>query len=226
MSRTIIILEDSPDSLRLGKAMLQGIAQAEAKSDAVVATFAEIVTVTELAQLGAVDAIYCPLTLSLPPEFEFWGRDIFRSCVDIEALRHLAATRTGTKVGDRGNLWLPVVWTARGPMYGEVIGEVDADRYRQPIHFNDVDRQPLYQFGYQLLSQLNTPPATYLVQFSHQEREVIFDRLWPFPALPALASIDIQSPDLFACHWRCITRQPMIDIRVGSWELGVGRACL
>jgi hypothetical protein len=73
-------------------------------------------------------------------------------------------------------------------MYGEVIGGVDTDSYRQPIHLNDVDRQPLYQFGYQLLSQLDAPPATYLVQFSHQKQAVVFDRLLPFPALSCLSS--------------------------------------
>jgi hypothetical protein len=44
--------------------MLAGIIQAEEKSDAVVAALAEIVTVTELVQLGDVEAIYRPLTLN------------------------------------------------------------------------------------------------------------------------------------------------------------------
>jgi hypothetical protein len=39
-----MILDDNPDRLRLGKAMLQGIAHTEAKSDADMAIFAEIVT--------------------------------------------------------------------------------------------------------------------------------------------------------------------------------------
>jgi hypothetical protein len=143
----MIILDDTPDLLILGKAMLQGIVQAEGKSDADMAIFAEIVTVTELTQLRDVEAIYCPLTLNLPTEFEFWGREIGRACLDIDALRHLAATRMGIKADDRGDLWLPVVWTARGPMYGEVIGGVATGRYRQPIHLNDVERQPLYQFA-------------------------------------------------------------------------------
>jgi hypothetical protein len=214
MSRTIIVLDDTPDGVSLGQAMLQGIAQAEYKSAAAVATFAETIVVAELVGVANIEAIYCPLTLHIPPEFQFWGQDISQICLDIDALRHLAATRMGVKLGDGGNLWLPIIWTARGPMYGEVIGVLDADIYRQPIHLNDVDRQPLYQFGYQLLTHLEAPPATYLMQFSHPEREVVFDRILPFPTLPALASIDIQSPDLFACHWRCITRQPMVDIRV------------
>jgi hypothetical protein len=68
MSRPIVILDDTPGSLRLGKAMLAGIIQAEEKSDPVVAAFAEIVTIGELSQLGDVETIYCPLTLNLPSE--------------------------------------------------------------------------------------------------------------------------------------------------------------
>jgi hypothetical protein len=78
------------------------------------------------------------------------GREIGRVCLDIDALRHLAATRTGIKADDGDNLWLPAVWTVRGQIYGKVIGGVDRDLYRQSIHLNDVDRQPIYQFNYQL----------------------------------------------------------------------------
>jgi hypothetical protein len=168
--------------------------------------------VTELPAVPNPKAIYCPMTLNVPPTFEFWGRSIGRACQDIDRLRELAATSTGAKVGDGGNLWLPVIWTARGPIYGEVIGEIDRGNYQQPIHLDDSDRQPLYQFGYQLLSQLTAPPATYLVQFSQAETGIIFDRLFPFPAIPALASIGVQHPDLFDCHWRCITQQSIVNV--------------
>ncbi|NJR32517.1 MAG: hypothetical protein HC778_06420 [Chamaesiphon sp. CSU_1_12] len=43
---------------------------------------------------------------------------------------------------------MPVIWTARDPMYGEVIGGMAADR----------DRQPLYRFGERLLTELSAPP--------------------------------------------------------------------
>jgi hypothetical protein len=220
MPRTIIILDDPPASLTLKQAMLQGIATAEGKSWDAVATSVGIVTVGELGKVWDVETIYCPLTLNLPAEFEFWGRSISRACLDIDTLRHLVATRMGVKVGDGGSMWLPAIWTARGPMYGEVIGTIEPGSYQQPIHLDDRDRQPLYQFAYQLLNHLSAPPATYLIQFSYVEDQIVFDRLLPFPALPAVASIGIQSPDLFACHWKCITEQPMLDVLVKSadWE--------
>ena len=204
MSKIVVILDDTPDSQRLGVAMLRSIGE--------IVESVQFVTVTELPAVPNPKAIYCPMTLSIPPTFEFWGRSIGRACQDIDRLRELAATSTGAKVGDGGNLWLPVIWTARGPIYGEVIGEIDHSNYQQPIHLDDIDRQPLYQFGYQLLTQLTAPPATYLVQFSQVETGIIFDRLFPFPAIPALASIGVQHPDLFDCHWRCITQQSIVNI--------------
>jgi hypothetical protein len=46
------------------------------------------------------------------------------------------------------------------------------------------------------------------------ETEVIFDRLWPFPASPAIASIQTQQPDLFACHWHCLVGEPIMDLTI------------
>ncbi len=188
--------------------MVKGILNSENNLNPLV----EIVTGANL--VPELDTVYCPLTLNLPPTFQFWGRSIAQICLHIDALRHLAATSAGVKVGEGGNMWLPVVWTARGPIYAEVIGTIATDSYQQPIHLDDRDRQPLYQFAYQLLSTIAAPPATYLIQFCHQQREVVFDRLLPFPALPALASVGIQQPDLFTCHWRCITQQPILDLLV------------
>jgi hypothetical protein len=204
MPKIVVILDDTPDSQRLGVAMLRSIGE--------IVDSVEFVTIAELPAVANPQAIYCPMTLNVPPAFEFWGRSIGRACQDIDRLRDLAATTTGAKVGDGGNLWLPLIWTARGPIYGEVVGEINGDDYRQPIHLDDRDRQPLYQFGYQLLTQLTAPPATYLVQFSKAEKGIIFDRLFPFPAIPALASIGVQQPDLFACHWRCITKQAIVNV--------------
>jgi hypothetical protein len=202
--KTVLILDDTPDSQNLGVAMLRSIGE--------IVDSVQFVTVDELPSVADPKAIYCPLTLNLPPTFKFWGQSIGRSCQDIDRLRDLAATTTGVKVGNGGNLWLPVIWTARDPIYGEVIGKSEGDNYRQPIHLDDLDRQSFDRFGYQLLTQLTAPPATYLMQFGKTDMGIVFDRLFPFPAIPALASIGVQQPDLFDCHWRCITGQSIVNV--------------
>jgi hypothetical protein len=215
MPKTVVILDDTPDSQKLGVAMLRSIGE--------IVDSVQFVTVAELPPVASANAIYCPMTLAVPPSFEFWGQSIGRTCQDIDRLRHLAATTIGVKVGDGGNLWLPIIWTDREPIYGEVIGKQESDNYRQSIHLDALDASTqrlcqrqllLHQFGYQLLTQLTAPPATYLVQFSQSETGIIFDRLFPFPAIPALARIGIQHPDLFECHWRCITGQSIVNVEV------------
>jgi hypothetical protein len=207
MSDPIIIVDPTDQGYDLGLSMEQAIRDHTTQMEIIV------VTTEQIPKLISSEAVYCPLTLELPPDFHFWGTAIARSCRDIVALRHLAALITGVKGGDEGELWLPIVWTVRGPIYGEAIGSVDSS-YQQPIHLEDSQRQPLYQFGYQLLNHLQAPPATYLLQFGFEETKIIFDRVFPFPATPALASIGVQTPDLFTCHWRCITHQPILDVYV------------
>jgi hypothetical protein len=204
MPKIVVILDDTSASQRLGVAMLRSIGE--------VVESVEFVTVTELPAVASAKAIYCPMTLAVPPAFEFWGQSIGQTCQQIDLLRDLAATTIGVKVGDGGNLWLPIVWTAGDPIYGEVIAKIDGDDYRQPIHLDEIDCRSIYQLGNRLLTQLNAPPATYLVQFSKIDIGIIFDRLFPFPAIPALASVGIQHPDLFECHWRCITNQSIDKI--------------
>jgi hypothetical protein len=203
MPKIVVILDDTPDSQKLGVAMLRSIGE--------IVDSVQFVTVDELPSVADPRAVYCPLTLNVPPTFQFWGQSIGQACQDIDRLRDLAATTTGVKVGDGGNLWLPVIWTAQDPIYGETIGK-SGDDYQQPTYLDDRERQPLYQFSSQLLTQLTAPPATYLVQFSQAERGIIFDRLFPFPSIPALASIGVQQPDLFDCHWRCITGQSIVNV--------------
>jgi hypothetical protein len=164
----------------------------------------ESIDLTELPATGDRNTTYCWLTMS-------GNREIDRLCRDLSALRQLAVDTTGVKTGDGGNLWLPVIWTARGPIYGEAIGRTD-DRYQQPIHLDDPTRQPLYQFAYRLLDRISPPPATYLIQFQSSPAGLIFDRLLPFPAAPATASIGVQQPNLFDCHWLCLNNLPIVDV--------------
>ncbi len=169
-------------------------------------------------------AIVCPLTLNLAGGFQFEQRPIYDACGDRDAMR-LQAKTIGTRVGD-GSVWLPIVWTSKGPLYGEVIGQTAASHaradgtsiYQQPIHLGDRWRQPLYSLGQRLLSRLLAPPAVYLLQFGVDDDQICFDRLFPFPAAPALASLGVQVPDLFTCHWRCLTGQPVLDMVISGTQ--------
>lgn len=161
----------------------------------------------------------CPLTLDFPP-IAFPEQAIYQSCRNVLELRRKAIERFDIAVGS-GELWLPIVLTAKGPLYAEVIsrsprlsGSITWDGYQQPWHLPDRQRQPLYQFAYRLLSDLSAPPTTYLLQFGLQEDTLYFDRVLPFPAEPAIASINQQEPNLFECHWRCLTHQPILDLQI------------
>ncbi len=165
-------------------------------------------------------ALVCPLTLDLPENLVFTEKDVFRFCGNVSAARDRVSQELLFPVGE-GNFWLPVVLTAKGPLYAEAIGaeaskQSDALSYSQPIHLSDVWRQQLYELAYRLLNLLNAPPATYLMQFGFVGERICFDRLWPFPAAPAIASVGVQLPDLFVCHWYCLTNKPIYDIQICS----------
>ncbi|WP_293151058.1 MULTISPECIES: hypothetical protein [unclassified Microcoleus] len=186
-------------------------------------TEVEICAVSEL-NSGAIalsGAIVCPLTLDVPPNLVFPGQNLFRFAANVSAARDRVAQELQVPVGD-GNFWLPVVLTAKGPLYAEAIaGESDKLSgeltYSQPLHLSDVWRQQLYELAYRLLvALLNAPPATYLMQFGFVGDRICFDRLLPFPAAPAIASVGVQVPDLFVCHWYCLTNKPIYDLQITS----------
>ncbi len=165
----------------------------------------------------APDSLLCPLTLDIYPDLEFWGQDVFAACRQVEKMRQWVLAETSHQSGV-GDYWLPIVNTGKGRLYAEVIAKstTAADSYHQPLHLNDHQRQPLYQLGASLLAQLQAPPAVYLLAFGYVGSALVFDRLLPFPAEPALASINVQQPDLFTCHWRCLTNQPILDLLISS----------
>ncbi|MGJ3246435.1 MAG: hypothetical protein ACFE0I_10215 [Elainellaceae cyanobacterium] len=175
------------------------------------------------------DEILCPLTLNIPETLDFAGRSLYSKCRDVPALRRYVHDQWGD-AGGSGEFWQPIVWTAKGPLYAEVIGQPAAlsspktpSRFSQPFHLADRLRQPLYHLGYRLLNSLNAIPGTYLIQFGIHHQRLCFDRLYPFPALPAIASIGVQTPNLFECHWRCLINQPILDLAIPStqafWKL-------
>lgn len=153
--------------------------------------------------------IYCPLTLDLPEDFVFPNRQIYQDCRHIEANRTWATQQFGCKSGV-GNYWLPAIATATQTHYGDIIGRGNApDRYQQPVAIPRAQYQTLCHLTQGLLTALAAPPAVYLLQFDRNDREIVFDRLWPFPAASAIASVGAQQPDLFAYHWLCLTGQSL-----------------
>lgn len=143
------------------------------------------------------------------------------TCAELSKLRDLVNQRFGFNFTTTGNFWLPLVCTARGTIYGEVITQVAPNQYHQPYHLPDRHRQPLYRLGFKLLDYLNAPPAVYLLQFDivplfenevENDGKFLFDRLIPFPDQPAIASVGVQEPNLYECHLLCTTNQPIYDL--------------
>jgi hypothetical protein len=191
----------------------------------------EMIRGAELAQRLSADpsllahALVCPLTLEIPEGLNFPNQTLYHTCRDVDLLQQ-QVQQWGYAVG-RGTLWLPIVQTARGTLYGEVIGQAARGQgargqiessYSQPVPLTDQQRSWLYPLGLRLIQSLPAPPGVYLMQFGLEAglegQRLQFDRLWPFPAAPAIASRERQSPDLFTCHWQCIGRQPLRDLMI------------
>jgi hypothetical protein len=209
----------SPVAAKMVTALVQSIQNSTKSTEIEIIGTADLWSKSIILTPSNEDLIYCPLTIKLPDWIEFPAKHIFQLCIDIPARRSWVEKyfQYKTTIADSclGDLWLPIVLTAKGPIYGEVIGEGEIPNfYQQPIDFDDRIRQSLYNLAYQLLDSINATPSVYLLQFRMLEKEIIFDRLWPFPASPAIASIPSQKPDLFACHWHCLWGKPIVDLTV------------
>lgn len=161
--------------------------------------------------------LVCPLTIDLPERLPFELHQLFQACRDIEARRKWVLENTSHKVGGHsflGDHWLPIVYNPKGSRCCEVIGEgVMPNSYHQPTSLGKEQQEQLSQLGFQLLESISAPPSVYLMQFGYSsDKEILFDRLWPFPAAPAIASLAPQQIDLFACHWRCLTQKSVADL--------------
>lgn len=170
-------------------------------------------------QTSLVGRIYCPLTIQLPKWLTFPGHNLYQSCQEILARRLWVEQHLKYKINPDinwlGDQWLPIVWTAQGPIYGEVIGEGEMpNAYQQPVELTDNLRQQLCALAYNTLEALDATPSVYLLQFSILNQKIVFDRLWPFPSAPAIASLGVQVPDLFDCYWRCLTNQAIAEVSI------------
>lgn len=160
--------------------------------------------------------IYCPLKLDLPDTFPA----IYRHCRDRLAQRAWVAAELNYPTGE-GDLWLPVIWTAKGPLYGEAIAPHQTPA--QPFHLKDQQRQPLYALAYQLLRHYKAIPSVYLLKFALGPKDIQFDHCLPFPNAAALASVGVQTPDLLTCHWLCLSGQPIRDVVISGGVEGNDR---
>lgn len=167
-------------------------------------------------QLPQADAntIYCPLTIEIPSWLSFGGQKIYQDCKDIKGCRQWVEKTLGykTSIGDSwlGDLWLPIAVTPEELIYGEIIAEgAFPNSYEQPITLDKSLSHSLYELAQGLLECLDAPPSLYLLQFRLKGQQIVFDRLWPFPAAPAIASLNYPHPNLFACYWHCLTHQPL-----------------
>ncbi|WP_267383917.1 hypothetical protein [Cyanobacterium sp. uoEpiScrs1] len=163
------------------------------------------------------DLIYCPLTIEIPPKFSFPVQKLYQICKDIPGLRQWVEQNLGYKTSIRdswlGDLWLPIVVTGKQMLYSSVIGEgAVPNSYEQPIELDSKLENSLHSLARDLLISLEAPPSVYLMQFRLLSNEIIFDRLWPFPAAPAISSLRYQQPDLFICYWYCLTQKPIVRV--------------
>jgi hypothetical protein len=160
--------------------------------------------------------IWCPLTIQLPNWVNFPAKKVYQACRDIEERRawvsHSLHYKTSQGDASFGDLWLPITVTAKGLEYGEVIGEgMIPNSYSQPISLERESIKALHRLASQLIDNLQAPPSVYLLQFRLDHREVVFDRLWPFPAAPAIASLRGQQTDLYVAYWNCLRQQALLD---------------
>lgn len=159
-----------------------------------------------------------PLSFNVPPALldPALGQ-VLTKCRDRDQFRAWVQKTLGVATGD-GAWWLPIALTAKGPLYGEAIAfDPEQGHFAQPCHLSDAERQPTYRTGFRILQALDAPPSLYLLQFSLGDRgRLVVDRLFPFPARPALASHGVQKPDLFACYWTCILGARLRDLVIVS----------
>lgn len=217
------LISASPVTQKMVEALQRSIAEYSPPS-----TVVEIVSAATLWSRNSriskkntdTNTIYCPLTIQLPEYFDFAQKKIYSACKDVNTRRRWVEKNLGfkTSVGDSwlGHLWLPIILSNK-PIYGEIIGEGSMpNSYEQPVMIPNRQRKSLHSLAEKLLNSLDAPPATYLLQFSLYNGEIVFDKLWPFPAAPALITLKTQQPDLFTCHWHCLTNQPIKEINISD----------
>jgi hypothetical protein len=160
-------------------------------------------------QLGG--RVYCPLTIQLPQWLNFPGQGVYQACQEIAARRQWVSEQLNLPLCNDahwlGDHWLPIIVTMDGIQCAPLIHEGMMPNAYELLPWDmtpyQEHRDNLERLAHALISTLKAPPGVYLLQFS-LARTLLFDRLWPFPAAPAIATIGYDQLDLFAYHWRCL----------------------
>ncbi|WP_287129840.1 hypothetical protein [Candidatus Cyanaurora vandensis] len=113
-------------------------------------------------------------------------------------------------------LYLPIIWTARGPLYGEAIARC-GDFYIQPWDLSDSERQGYYQLARATLGD-QTPAGVYLLTFEPKQGQTVAVGFTAMPTDAALVSVVVQQPDLFLCHCYAAAGLPVVEVQ--AWRQG------
>lgn len=227
MSKVIIIVNaqvkggqispHAPVTERMAMALKNGVNKFNPHSPIEIVSGADLWSKSIQLSSPSSKEIYCPLTIKLPDWFVFPAQKIYYACRDLNKRRQWVEEKFGYKTSEEnkwlGDLWLPIIFTGEKLIYSAVIGEgMIPNDYQQPYNLSSGILRKISTLGDALLDSIQAIPSVYLLQFRLIEGEIIFDRLWPFPATPAISSINQQNPDLFTCHWCCLSNQPISEI--------------
>lgn len=234
MSKVIIIVNaqveggkisaTAPVAERMALALSRSVTNSEHPYEVEIISGADLWSKSIYLSQSSPDIIYCPLTIKLPDWFKFPAQNIYHACRDLDARRRWVEQFFGYKTSHDnlwlGDLWLPIILTNENKLiYGSVISEgMMPNDYQQPNNLSTEINQKLQELASKLLDSIHAIPSVYLLQFKLIGHDIIFDRLWPFPATPAIASINEQEPDLYACHWLCLSHQPIKEINFCSFN--------
>ena len=223
MSKVIIIVNaqvnqgrikpTAPVAEKMATAMKTGIIDADNSHEVEIMGASDLWAKSVKLPVYSQDLIYCPLTIKLPDWFNFSASRVYQACNDLDNRRNWVKEHFGYQTcndySSLGDLWLPIVMNPNQTIYGDIIAEAEIpNSYRQVFSFPHRMLNYLYPLAHELLKSIKATPAVYLLQFKIIEQKIIFDRLWPFPATPALASVKSNSEtDLFHHHWHCISHQ-------------------
>jgi hypothetical protein len=225
MSKVIIIVNaqveggrisaTAPVAERMALALSKSVMDSEESHEVQIISGADLWSKSHFSAQTASDLLYCPLTIKLPDWFKFPAQNIYHECRDLDKIRQWVKQFLGYKTSNDntllGDLWLPIILTSdRQLIYDSIISEgMMPNHYQQPYELNHDITRRLKELASELLNTLNAIPSVYLLQFKLAGHDIIFDRLWPFPATPAIASIHPQNINLYVCHWHCLSGKPL-----------------